>query len=150
MNNRRNSLPLPHPMINAFRSSVPTIEWATKFTQQHQNLKQQLKWKVIKSQLTTQKIFNSLYMKLPALTSEKSSLTSENPSSSYEQPSADIIKYPLLKSPEKSSHASQLTKHISSITLEGDTIHKIQKWWDTIFFRLLPISLHDALPISNE
>ena len=33
--------------------------------------------------------------------------------SSYDQPSDDIIKWPLLKSPEKYSHASQFTKHIS-------------------------------------
>ena len=60
--------------------------------------------------------------------------------SSYDQPSDDLIKWKLLKSPEKYSHASQLTKHISSTKLEGNTIIQIQKWWDSIlsaFFQSL-------------
>ena len=56
-------------------------------------------------------------MKLSYITSKKSVIASDKPSSSYEQPSADLIKWPLLKSPEKPSHVSQFTKHISSLTL---------------------------------
>ena len=61
-----------------------------------------------------------------------STLNSNKPYSSYDQPSVDLIKWPLLKSLEKSSHASQFTKHISSMTLEGDTLLQIQKWWYAI------------------
>ena len=39
-------------------------------------------------------------MKLSDFTSEESDLTSDKPSSSYEQPYTDLIKQPLLKSPE--------------------------------------------------
>ena len=46
--------------------------------------------------------------------------------SSYEQTSSDLNKYPLLKSPEIYSHASQFTKHLSLMTLEGDTLLQIQ------------------------
>ena len=46
------------------------------------------------------KTINSLDIKIP-------SITSNNPSLSYEKPSADLTKTPLLKSPDKSSHASQ-------------------------------------------
>ena len=52
------------------------------------------------------KTINSLDMKIPTITPNKTS-------SSYEQPSTDIIKWALLKSPEKSSYASQFTKHMS-------------------------------------
>ena len=55
-----------------------------------------------------------------------------NSTSSYNQPSADINKLPLLKSPDYHSHASQLTKHISPVTLEGDTLIQLQKWWEAI------------------
>ena len=57
-----------------------------------------------------------------------STLSSNTPLSSYEHPLADIIKFPLIKSPEKYSHASQFTKHRSSMTIEGDTLLQIQKW----------------------
>ena len=53
---------------------------------------------------------------------------------------ADIIKWPLLKSPEKYSHASQFTKYVSFITLKGDTLLQIQKLWNVIlsvFFQYL-------------
>ena len=69
---------------------------------------------------------SSIYMKLSALSSNK-------PSSSYDQPSSDIIKWTLLKSPEKYSHASQFTKHLYLMTLEGETLLQIQKWWYVIF-----------------
>ena len=56
--------------------------------------------------------YSSIDMKAFSLNSKKST-------SSYDQPSADIIKWPLLKSPYFHSHASQFTKHISFMTLEG-------------------------------
>ena len=69
--------------------------------------------------------FSSFEMKLPALTSNK-------PYSKYDQRSDDLIKCTLLKSPEKYPHASQSTKRLSSMTLKGNTIHYIEKWWDVI------------------
>ena len=63
---------------------------------------------------------NSIDMKLLTLYSNKSP-------SYYDQPSANIVKLQLLNSPEKYSHASQSTKHISFMTLEGDTLLQIQK-----------------------
>ena len=65
-------------------------------------------------------IFNSLYMNLSALNSDK-------PSYYYEQYSSDIFQCPPLKSPEKSSHASKFTKHLSSMAWEGDTLIQIEK-----------------------
>ena len=70
----------------------------------------------------------------------RSSLSSNIFSSSYDQPSADLINCTLLKSPEKYSHASKFTKHLSFMTLEGDTVLQIQKWQDAIistFFQYL-------------
>ena len=52
----------------------------------------------------------------------------------YDQPSADIIKWIPLKSPEKHSHASQFTKHLSFMTLEGSSLLQIQRWWDASLF----------------
>ena len=46
-----------------------------------------------------------------------------------DQKSNDVMKFPLLKSLDKSSHTSQITKHLSAINLEGYTIIIIQKWW---------------------
>ena len=57
---------------------------------------------------------------------------SHNYCSSSNQPSADITKLPLLKSLGFHSHASHFTKHLSPMTLEGDTLLQLQKWWDTI------------------
>ena len=65
-----------------------------------------------------------------------SSLTSNKPSCSYDQPSSDLIKWSLPKSPGKHSHASQSTKHISSMTLEVDTLLQIKKWWDAVLSTL--------------
>ena len=73
----------------------------------------------IKADNTT--TLKSINMKISALASNK-------PPSSYDQTSDDIIQFPLLKSPEKYPHASQFTKHISSITLEVETIIHIQKF----------------------
>ena len=70
-------------------------------------------------------IFSSLEMKLSAIISTK-------PFYSYNQTSAYLIKWTLLKSPEKYYHASQFTKHVPSMTLKGNTLLKIQKWWDSI------------------
>ena len=65
----------------------------------------------------------------------------QNKLTSYsEQPSTDIIKWPLLKSTGEYSHASQFTKHFPSPNLEGNTLLKLQKWWDAIqstFYKLL-------------
>ena len=63
-----------------------------------------------------------------------SALNSKNPPYYYNQSSDDIIKWPLLKSPDFHSHASQFTKHLSLMTLEGETLLQIQKWWDAIIF----------------
>ena len=79
---------------------------------------------MILDELKSETIFY-LGMKLSALNSTK-------PSSSYDLPPSDIIKCPLLKSPEKYPHASQFTKHLSSINLEGDKLIHIKKWWDAI------------------
>ena len=59
-------------------------------------------------------------MKLLTLNSNKSP-------SSYYQPSYDLIKLTLPKSPEKYSHASQFTKHLSFMTLEGNNLLQIKK-----------------------
>ena len=55
-----------------------------------------------------------------------STLNSNKPSSYYDQPSADLIKCLLLKLPEKYSHTSQFTKHLSSVTLEDNILPRIQ------------------------
>ena len=47
INKWRNSLTFPHPMMNAFTTSLLKIDPETKFTQKHQNLKKQLKWNLI-------------------------------------------------------------------------------------------------------
>ena len=59
-------------------------------------------------------------------------LNSNKYPSYYDQPSSNIIKLSLLKSPEKYSHASQFTKHLLFMILEGDTLPQIQKLWDAI------------------
>ena len=66
-------------------------------------------------------------------------LNSNKYPSSYNQPSADINKLPLLKSPNFHSHASQFTKNRSPMTLEGDTLLQLQKWWCANLVCLLPI-----------
>ena len=57
---------------------------------------------------------------MPAITSNKTSSYSE-------KPNADITKWPILKSPGKLSHTPKLTKHLSSLNLEGDNLLQIQK-----------------------
>ena len=52
--------------------------------------------------------------------------------SSYDQHLASIIKWTLLKSPDVHFRASQFTKNLSCMNLEGDTLLPIQKWWDAI------------------
>ena len=54
-------------------------------------------------------------------TIETKAITPNKLTSSSEQPFTDIIKWPLLKSTETYSHASQFTKHFPSPNLEGDT-----------------------------
>ena len=61
-----------------------------------------------------------------------SDITQNKPSLSYEQPYTGLVKWELLKSPGKSSHAFQFTKRLSSINLEGDTLLQFQKLWDSI------------------
>ena len=61
-----------------------------------------------------------------------SPLNSRNFHSYSNQPSADIKTFPLLKSPDSHSHASQFTQHLSPITLEGYTLLQIQKRWYAI------------------
>ena len=78
----------------------------------------------IKADNTTK--FDPLNMKLSYFALDK-------PYYSCDQPYYDLIQWPLLYSPEKSSYASKFTKHLSSITLEGDTLIQIQKSWDAIF-----------------
>ena len=57
---------------------------------------------------------------------------SDKSPSSYDQPSDGLIKFPLLKSPEKYSHSSKFTKHLPFMTLGSDTLLQIKKWWDAI------------------
>ena len=61
-----------------------------------------------------------------------SPLNLKNSPYSSNQPSADINKWPLLKSPYFPSRASQFTKHQSPMTLEGKTLLQLQKWWYSI------------------
>ena len=63
-----------------------------------------------------------------------STLNSNKSPSCYNQPSSDIIKWPLFKSSEKYSHASQFTKHLYPMTHEGGTLIWIQKWLDAIIY----------------
>ena len=79
----------------------------------------------IKTDNTT--TFNSLNIKISALTSNKSS-------SSYDQHYNDIIPWSLLNSTEKYSNASKFTKHLSSMNLEVNTLIHIHKWWDAIIY----------------
>ena len=65
-----------------------------------------------------------------------SSISSNKHYSSYEQNSADIIKWPLINSLETYFHESQFTKHIYSMTLEGNTLLQIQKLWGVIIYAL--------------
>ena len=55
-----------------------------------------------------------------------SDITPNKTSSSSEQTSHDIIKFPLLKKPDKYSHVSQFNSHASSLNLEGETILQLQ------------------------
>ena len=76
-----------------------------------------------------EKASSSIMNKVSAINSKKSH-------SSYNQPSADIIKWKLIRSIYFHSHASQSTKHLSYMTLEGYTLLQIQKWWDAIIYEL--------------
>ena len=67
------------------------------------------------------KIIDSFNMNISAITLNKTS-------SSYEQPFDYIIKWSLLKSTGKYSHASQFTKNMSSANLEGDTLLKFKNY----------------------
>ena len=52
--------------------------------------------------------------------------------SSHDQILADLIKWPLLKCPIFHYQESKFTKHLSFMTIEGDTLIQIQKWSDVI------------------
>ena len=78
------------------------------------------------------KIYDLKYEASSSINKKLSPLNSNNPPSSYKKPSSDINKLPLLKSPDFHSHPSQFTKHISPMTLEGDTLLKLKKWWYAI------------------
>ena len=78
-------------------------------------------------------------------------LNTNNFPSSYNQPSDDITKCPLLKSPDFYSRASQFTKNISSMTLEGDTLLQIQIWWDSILSSFCQsLSINKSWPPYNK
>ena len=62
-----------------------------------------------------------------------SPLNSNNYPSYYNQHSADTNKWTLFKSPDFNSHYSHLTKHLSPMTLDYNTLLQILKWWDAIF-----------------
>ena len=69
-----------------------------------------------------------------------SNISSKKSPSSYDKPSDYLIKWTLLKSPYFYSRALKFTKHVSSMTLEGDTLLQIQKLRDAIisyFFQSL-------------
>ena len=66
-----------------------------------------------------------------------SDLTSNKPPFSHDQPSDDLIQWPILKSPENSSHTLQSTKHLYSVNLEGYTLLHIQEWWYAIISAFL-------------
>ena len=61
---------------------------------------------------------------------------SHNSRSYYNQTSDGITKSPLLKSPYFHSHDLQFTKHLSPMTLEGETLLQNQKLWDSIRYAL--------------
>ena len=89
-----------------------------------------------------------------------STLNSHNYHSSSKQPSSDINKWPLLKSPDFHSHASQFTKHLPPMNLEDGTLLQLKKWWDTIrsaFWKSLstnkswlPFSSHQTLILNTS
>ena len=62
-----------------------------------------------------------------------SPINSHNYHYSSNPPSSDITQWPLLKSLDFHSHASQFTKHLSPTTLKGNTLLQLQKIWDSIF-----------------
>ena len=70
------------------------------------------------------KNMNTLEMKLYSIT------LIQNSSSDY--PKTELLDWKILKTPEKSTHASQLTKHPTPLTQEGETILQLHKWRDTI------------------
>ena len=70
-----------------------------------------------------------------------SPINSNNSLSSSNQTSDNTNKWPLLKSPDLHSHASHFTKHLSSTTLEGNTLLQLQNVWNAIcyaFCKVLP------------
>ena len=69
---------------------------------------------------------------------KSSDINSNKPPSSYDQLLDDLIKWPLLKSTYFHSHRSHVIKHISFVTLEGDTLLQLQKWWYAIISDLCP------------
>ena len=56
----------------------------------------------------------------------------ENQPSSFDKTLTDLLKLKLLKTPENSTHASQFTKHLIPLTLEGGILIQLHLWWDII------------------
>ena len=73
------------------------------------------------------KIYEFKYEASISINRTFSPLNSKNFPSYYNQPSDYINKLPLLKSPDSHSSASQFTKHLSPMNLEGDTLIQLQK-----------------------
>ena len=83
------------------------------------------------------RLYEFKYETVISIDMKLSTLYSNKPSLSHDQTSDDIIKWPPPKSPEKYSRASQFTKHLSSMSLEGDTLLQIQKLWYDILSAFL-------------
>ena len=80
-----------------------------------------------------------------------SALNSNKYPSSYDQPSDDLIKFPLLQSPDYYSHASKFTKRLLSVNLESDTILQLQKWWDAIIYAFFQsLSTNNIWPLYEK
>ena len=88
---------------------------SAKFEAYKLEIEAKMKMKPDKIKSDNMRTINYIDKKISAITSNKNS-------SSSDQLKDDIMKRPLLKSPGKSSHASQLTKHFYSLNLEGDIL----------------------------
>ena len=80
------------------------------------------------------RIYGFKYKTVRSIDRKLSALSSNKLPSYYYQPSDVLIKWPLLKSPGKYSHASQFIKNLYYITLKGNTLLQIKKWWDSVLY----------------
>ena len=116
-------LQLSHTLNNSLRRWVPETEL-------HQNWCSQIGyWKTFltrcqTSKLTTLKNMTNIEMKISSITKIQYF--------NSDQPHTQQLKRTLLKTPEKSTHTSQSTKHLYPLTLEGDTLLQLHKFWDFI------------------